>query len=108
MPIRRAPELAPASWVAGVLTEDVEAIQYTHKQDGKPYEHVFAAGVCLELLANGEGRLFRPDGQAIWDEFDVDGEDDDDDDDELDDEDDDEPEGEDEGEEDEYDEDSDP
>lgn len=51
---------------AGVLSTRAVALEYDHEHDGELYRHKFAAGVTVELLADGSVRLYRPDHKPLW------------------------------------------
>lgn len=53
-----------------VMSRRVEAIQYRHAEDGRPYQHDFKGGVELVPLKDGSVKLTRPDGRRVWDRFD--------------------------------------
>jgi hypothetical protein len=57
----------------GILqSERVEAIDYIHAADGKPYRHVFDPGVTMVLHEDdGTVELFRPDGKPLHALFEV-------------------------------------
>jgi hypothetical protein len=59
----------PALPVSYVLSDRALELAYTHNDDGKDYQHKFAKGVRIQLLADGSIRLYRPDGRPIWRNF---------------------------------------
>jgi hypothetical protein len=66
VPRRKNPPALPVSYV---LSDRALEIAYTHLADGKDYQHKFARGVRIQLLADGSARLYRPDGRPLWKNF---------------------------------------
>lgn len=63
--------------VAGLISDNVHDIRYTHADDGKDYQHPFESDVLMLALDSGEhGResghdilLTGKDGQSLWEDF---------------------------------------
>lgn len=53
----------------GTLSRGVIRLAYEHVADGQAYEHEFSPGVCLDVLADGSIRVYRPDGLPVWEDL---------------------------------------
>jgi len=62
--------LAIVSNPPGVMSHEVERIEYRHAQDGEAYFHDFGPGVSLEAMKSGEVRIRKRGGGKVWDDFD--------------------------------------
>lgn len=59
----------------GVIGEEVYDVRYRHIDDGEDYVHDFGPGVELEGLDGGDVILYQRDGLPIWDDFELEEED---------------------------------
>lgn len=55
--------------------EEVHAVTYRHAEDGENYVHDFGPDVEMEALEDGTVLIFHADGKPVWDEFEVEQED---------------------------------
>lgn len=70
---RHNPPLAvfgnPPEEAVGLISKHAIQIRYIHAEDGKPYQHDFGDGVCLEALPDGSVRIYGLHGQPVWGNF---------------------------------------
>lgn len=69
--LRRNPPLEIWSTNPPGVMGEVYDIRYQHADDGENYVHDFGPGVELEALDDGEIHLSHRDGLALWQEFDM-------------------------------------
>jgi hypothetical protein len=76
-PLMRVRRVMRSGRVAGMISDDVHDIRYTHVDDGKDYQHPFESDVLMLALDSGEhGQdsghdilLTGKNGQSLWEDF---------------------------------------